>query len=319
MAPVNAMVLCTEACKADNVSLMEQAIAVASMPDSRHAVHDVVQRGLRRSAARNAVHVLRYVLDRGADVRDLSAGQITVNDFMLKPSQDVLEILVAHGWDINTLGPHNNSWPLLWLVISYPDLVSWCLDHGARVDIPDVPPRVNADGTESRIGPPRPTILGMAASSGNIEIFDLLRAKNPPMDPRALHRAVEVAARLAPQDTANAGQSYRCSMAMVRHLVDVVKIDVNAVHYQAGESCCTPLCYVAQRSTRQDCRELVDYLLDRGADPHMDTGVHNGLFWPSAVACAQSSNNMRFLELIKERQASQKGDRTSESVSGTIV
>lgn len=311
------MTLSIEACRADDVSLMEQAISIASQPNSRNTVQEVVQRGLRRSAARSAVHVLHYLLDRGADVAILSASDILANDDMVKPSQEVLEILIGHGWDINTQGTRHTSWPLLWFVVEYPDLVTWCLDHGARVDIPEDPPQINADGTQSRKGLPRPTILGMAASSGSVETFELLRARGAPFDPRTLHRAVEQATISAPKEGSDRCSSYTHRMDMVRHLVDVLKLDVNAVKHQIGGQCSTPLCCVARRPTSQDFRELVYFLLDRGADPNLDGEVQKGFKWSSPITCAQSCGNMRFLQAVEEWQASKQGDGTDLRIYGT--
>jgi hypothetical protein len=315
----NPMTLCIEACKADDVSLMEQAISIASKSNSSHAVQDVVQRGLRRSAARGAVHVLNYLVDHphGADVAALSASDIMVNDDMAKPSQEILEILVAHGWDINTQGPGKiTSWPLLWHVVEYPDLVRWCLDHGARVDIPDNPPQVK-DGVQSRTGVPPPTILGMAASSGSVETFELLRAKGAPLDPRTLHRAVEQATILAPKEGSEPSSFYTHRMDMVRHLVDVVKLDVNAVQHQLGRQCSTPLCIVAGRPTNQIFRELVYFLLDRGADPNLNCKTQEDTNWPSAIACAQSCGNMRFLQAVKDWQAEKQVEKQGEQGGDT--
>jgi hypothetical protein len=263
--------------------------------------------------------VLNYLVDHphGADVAALSASDIMANDDMAKPSQEILEILVAHGWDINTQGPGKiTSWPLLWYVVEYPDLVRWCLDHGARVDIPDNPPQVK-DGVQSRTGVPRPTILGMAASSGSVETFELLRAKGAPLDPRTLHRAVEQATILAPKEGSEPGSFYTHRMDMVRHLVDVVKLDVNAVQHKLGRQCSTPLCIVAGRPTNQIFRELVYFLLDRGADPNLNCKTQVDTNWPSAIACAQSCGNMRFLQAVKDWQAEKQGENQGEQGGDT--
>ena len=305
----NPMALCIEACKADDVSLMEQAISIASKSTSRHAVQDVAQRGIKRSAARGAVHVLNYLVDHphGADVVALSALDIMANDVMAKPSLEIFEILVAHGWDINTQGPDKiTSWPLLWYVVEYPDLVRWCLDHGARVDIPDNPPKV---------GPS--TILGMAASLGSVETFELLRAKGASLDPRTLHHAVEKATILAPKEGSEPSSFYTHRMDMVRHLVDVVKLDVNAVQHQLGRQCSTPLCIVAGRPTNQIFRELIYFLLDRGADPNLNCKTQGDTNWPSAIACAQSSGNMRFLQAIKDWQAEKQIEKQGKQGGDT--
>ncbi|USW48645.1 Putative ankyrin repeat-containing domain superfamily [Septoria linicola] len=188
MAPANAMILCNEACRNDDVSLMDQAILVALQAESRHAVEDIIQRGLRRSAARGSVDVLRYVLDHDADVDKLIAKDIMIDDEPLKPSIEVLEMLLAHGWDVNNRG---DGRPLLWFVVAYPDLVEWCMDHGANIDVPDPALRLHPDGSEGRLSRPRPTILGAAASSGSIDTFELLREKGAALDRRTLHMAVE--------------------------------------------------------------------------------------------------------------------------------
>ncbi|KFY67897.1 hypothetical protein V496_01346 [Pseudogymnoascus sp. VKM F-4515 (FW-2607)] len=113
------------------------------------------------------------------------------NDDMAKPSQEILEILIAHGWDINTQGPGKKAgWSLLWHVVEYPDLVKWFLDHSARVDIPNIPPQVK-DDVYSRACVPPLTILGMEASLGSVEAFELLLAEGAFLDPRTLHRTVE--------------------------------------------------------------------------------------------------------------------------------
>ena len=307
--PSNPNTLCIEACKADDVSLMEQAISMASEPNSRHAVQVVVQWGLSRSARRRAVHVLSYLVDHphGADVAAISAPEIVSNDDMGKHSQEVLEILVAHGWDINTRGTGDATrWPLLWHVVEYPDLVRWCLDHGARVDIPDNPPRVNGN-VESRSGVRRPTILG--AASGSVETFELLRAKGAPLDPRTLHCAVEQATVLAPEEGEEPSPFYTQRMGMVRHLVDVVKLDVNAKKRQLGSSCSTPLFIVAGRHTDQRYRELINFLLDCGADPNLNCRTQEDIYCQSsAIACAETCRNIHFLQAVKDWQAEKQGE-----------
>lgn len=218
------------------------------------------------------------------------------DEFQGKPSQEVLEILVAHGWDINT----GDDWPLLWSVVQWPDLIRWCLDHGAQVDVPDTPPTVNGN-VESRSGVPHGTILSMAASFGSVETFELLRAKGAPLDPSPLHCAVEKATQTAPKGGCEPGPFY---MNMIRHLVDVVKLDVNAVQHKLGRSCNTPLCIAAGRPTDQNFRELISFLLDRGADPYLNCkSTPEDPGWPTAIDCAQSWGNMQFLEAVENQQA----------------
>lgn len=307
------------------MSLMEQAISIASKPNSRHAAQDVAQRGLRRSAARRAVHVLNYLVDHphGADVAALSASDILATDDMDKPSQEILKILVAHGWDINTQGRGKipgHEWPLLWYVVRYPDLVRWCLDHGARVVIPDNPdnPPYVTNGLQCRTGQPSITILGMAASFGSVETFELLRAKGAPLDPQTLHRAVGQATIYAPKEGSEPSSFYTQRMDMVRHLVDVVNLDVNAIQHQLGRECSTPLCIVAGRPTNQIFRELVYFLLDRGADPNLNCKTQEDIpKWPNAMVCAQSHGNMSFLQAVKDWQIEKQVEKQGEQGGDT--
>jgi len=62
-------------------------------------------------------------------------------------------------------------------------------------------------------------------------------------------------------------------MAMVRHLLDVVGLDVNAPDQPVGSKILpmrlgTPICYIpGSAMLERDTRELTWLLLDRGADP----------------------------------------------------
>lgn len=300
----NAMQMSIEACKTDDLSFMQRAITVASQPNSRHSVADVLLRGLKRAAARQAVHVLQYVLDRGADVSSLSASDLMSTELSLEPLREVLDVLVAHGWDVNTQGHSGTDLPLLWHVVQYHDLVKWCLDHGARVNLAEPSAAANAEGTQSRTQRPRPTILGAAAASGTVETFELLRARNAPLDRRTLHLAVEKATVLAPKEGSEGSEAYIRRMAMVRHLLDAVKLDVNAVSYQVGSQCTTPLCYPAARNTSQDFRELVFLLLDHEAWLRLELDPQAIAYYMDPMTCAESVNNVQFLQAVKEWEES---------------
>lgn len=268
---------------------MEQAIEQASHPDSQETVHGIVQYGLGRSTARSALHVLQYVLDRGADAEKLYGKDVlpVTNELNEdeKPSIKVLDILIAHGWNINNRG---DSWPILWSVVKYPDLIRWALDHGASVDIPDRPskfgcphdpPQFSANGTEIRHSAMRGpvTVLGVAASTENIETFELLRERDAPLDTRMLHIVVQSAVMAASNEAGVSSQDYQDRMALVRLLVDVVGLDANAIEHQVGDHCSTPLCYVAgPRLCHEGHRELINFSLDSGADPDLDCGSEGG-------------------------------------------
>jgi hypothetical protein len=189
-------------------------------------------------------------------------------------------------------------------VVGYPNLVQWCLDNGAEVDVPETPPRINAQGVRSYTGWPRPSILGMAASSGTIETFELLRARGAPLDPLMLHYAVDQATILSPAEGSDPSTFYMRRIDMVRHLLGTLKVDVNSVKYQLGTQCSTPLCFVARRGgTKQDFRELISFLLDHGADIDLDGGTIEGHHWPSPMVCAERSGNSNFLRSVDEWKA----------------
>lgn len=308
----NPMQLSIEACKSDDVSLMEQAISAASLPNSRHTVQDIIQRSTKRAAARRSPRVLQHLLDKGADVTLLTASDtMHPEEEPLAPSLEVLEMLVAHGWDINAQGPQGTERPLLWQVVQSAELVKWCLSHGASVDVPEKPPHVNADGTRSYTQRPRPKILGAAAAYGTVETFELLRAKSAPLEPRTLHLAVEQATLLAPEEGGNGSAAYVRRMDMVRHLVNELKLDVNAIQPEVGSQCSTPLCYVARRSTSQDFRELVGLLLERGAKLRLDVNSEGAAHLMDPSACAQSSGNTQFLRAVEEWQSRRGAEDTS--------
>ncbi|SMY24125.1 unnamed protein product [Zymoseptoria tritici ST99CH_1A5] len=313
-----------EAITKDDPSLMEQAIEIASQPNFRMSVQDLIKRTMRRATANGATKVLTYLLDLGADVEAVRShetfpwtGDLVENDADYdynKPHMDVLEILVAHGWDVNTYDSDQGGTPLLWSVLRYPELVQWCLDHGARVDDPDYrphalgyscdPPQFTADGTETRHSAPRGplTILGRAATDASVETFELLRARGAPMDPRTLHIATECG-----------------RLDMVRHLVDVVGLDVNAIEYHLGDCCATPLCYLAHppRGNNENYRAVTTFLLERGANPDLPSGLPGCPIMDSANLCAQQFHSEVFLNAVKAWQAKQQSDGADEGVPDT--
>jgi hypothetical protein len=303
--PIYPVRLSIEACKTDDVSLMAQAISIASSPESCDTVQEVIRTGLRRSAARGATRVLSYLLDQGADVSTITAGTIVSSRELVEPSREVLEILIAHGWDIDNRGD-DKGWPLLWYVVRYPDLLAWCLAHGASVYLPGDTPLRNTNGIGCE---PRLSLLELAAEEGTVATFELLRARGAPLGRRTLHVAVEHAAIHAPPYDSVRTALFEERMDMVRHLVDMVGLDVDAEECWPGKSCATPLCYVASYNSGKDARELIWFLLDRGADPNraFTLGGDRAL---SALEQAQRIRNTRFLEAVQEWQARQHNNTT---------
>lgn len=298
---VHANSLSIQACEANDPAMMEHAISLVSQPGSRFTPEKITTDGLRRAARRTSLRVMRYLLDHGADVGTLHASDLMTSDTCKPPSRELLELLVAHGWDVNPrLGPDGvTETPLLWLVVDDIELVRWCLDHGAQVDIRD-PPTVHPNGTTSYSHRPRPTVLGAAAAAGNVETFELLRSKRAPLDRRTLHLAVE-----------------NTRLDMLRHLVEVVGLDVNADGrdpFSLYHSCSTPICITAfRRGSTWRFRGLVFWLLDHGADPDLSFGEG----WPSAVGCAERSGNKEFLQALEEWRARKRQTSSTEHFRGS--
>lgn len=246
------------------MSLIAEAISIASGPDPPNPVVKIFERGLMSALRNQAPRVLSYLLDHGASVNWVLPWMIGSNLEPEKPSLEVLEILVAHGWDINSRGPDCTDWPLLWRVTGYHDLVEWCLDHGASVYIPCDTPPTDAHGV-SRV-PHRP-LLEVAAAAGTVATFELLRDKGAPLTRRTLHEAVKYATICAPSHQSVHDTLFERRMDMVRHIVDVLGIDVNAEEWWPGEVGGTPMCFVANfKASSKDTRKLIWFLLDHGAD-----------------------------------------------------
>lgn len=306
-----------QACRTDDVSLMAQALSLAAKGETRDTVRDILQACLRISLRRKAVKVQAYLLDNGADVSDVSPGWLFNDEELLaKPSLEAIEMLVAHGWDIDSR-PSRIAWPLLWSVVRYPDLVEWCLDHGASVYLPGDTPPVNARG----IGQvPRITLLEAVAKSGSVPTFKLLREKGAPFHVGVLHIAVEHAFYLAPPYNGSADPStsnvwFNERMDMIRYLVDEVGIDVNTEWWRPGQAGATPMDRVAYRSgDSMDVRELIWFLLDRGADLNHASVSKDDYFgdtsYLSPLEMAQTGRRKRFLEAIQQWQERQRNDTT---------
>ncbi|KAL6897530.1 hypothetical protein GGI43DRAFT_96452 [Trichoderma evansii] len=292
--------LAIEACKNDDVSLLIQAISLASNPESRQTVEVVIQRGLQSSLMRTAPRVLSYMLNHGADVSTVYAFMIGSMEEPEKPSLEILEMLIVHGWNINARR-NNSSFPLLWHVLRYPDLVEWCLAQGAGVDFPDDPP--------ARGAPPREPLLVYVATQATVATFELLRKNGAPLYQRALHAAVDKAASGSPPHDSSdqpilAAALFKERMEMVRYLVDVIGFGVNSEEWYSSYCClcrATPLYYVADSIYKKDVREVTWFLLDRGADPDR-TSTMGDRPVPSAIGIAQMRSNTRFLEAVQEWQ-----------------
>ncbi|KAF2705718.1 hypothetical protein K504DRAFT_387178 [Pleomassaria siparia CBS 279.74] len=263
------------ACEQDDTSLIEQAISNCSEEDDHKGL---LQYSCRHAIKNNAENVLEYLIDKaGLHVRTLPP-MVVAGDGR---SKAILEILLAHGWDINwrnTSTSDPNAEPFMWHIVKDGDMVAWCLKHGASVFAKDQEPLKKDRLSQSQLC--CRTVLECAATNASITTFELLRSKGAPLGWRPLHLAVKAAAAHARPDdekSKDAGtQSSNLTRSderinMVRHLIDVVGLDVNALDRPVGkrrpDGWGTPICYIANLDGLEHTRQLTWLLLDRGADP----------------------------------------------------
>ncbi|KAF2657445.1 hypothetical protein K491DRAFT_594946 [Lophiostoma macrostomum CBS 122681] len=276
-------------------------------------------------------NILKLIIEKGGRAEDLWTRDIAGT------SIPILEILLEHGWNINYRGPHWDPMPFMWHIVEHDDIVAWCLEHGASVFL-------NKNGYAYHHGA-CPEILEKAAQYATVSTFELLRSKGAPLGWRPLHLAVEQAVLLSAsrvqveakgnnektnEKRATLARKYSERMAMVRHLIDVIGVDVNALdrpdgrrtqNYVAGNA----LCYVAQCYGFPDglnSEELVWFLLDRGADPAAALveakGVDNPEFlqdvqaWKENARPSWSKRALRYWPSWLSRQPTTSHDRAAD-------
>ncbi|KAI9662761.1 MAG: hypothetical protein M1829_006156 [Trizodia sp. TS-e1964] len=300
----NMIRLFLDACKADSGSLLSHALAFVSSPESEQ---ETLNMAVGMAIPRNACKVLTLLLEQGAKVPEESNLRIEEG-----PSPEILDILLAHGWDINAR--RAGLRPFLWGVVYDGDLVAYGLKNGATTIPLDLQLATESERLTDQIA--CPPILELAASQSTVATFELLRSHGAPFGPRMLHMAAQSA-----RANHNNGQGRRVKglegglsdkdlallhserMAMVVHIVDTLGVDPNALDQPAGWSLGnhwgTPLCYVAHSNPSN---EVAHFLLQRGADPDL---VVEPAGW-SAMELARRSKNQRFLDLVENWKLQQK-------------
>lgn len=164
------------ACETDDSSLMEQALLGVSEKEK----HDY----LKLAIENNATKILAHLIKDGADVKGLCGADVQCRG---PKSKETLEVLLAHGWDINerdTSQSQDGGQPYMWYwdVLRDIDMVTWCLDHGAGVYLKYDKPPSEQDFQQ---------ILEKAAVASDVATFDALRANGAPLGWRPLHLAVQ--------------------------------------------------------------------------------------------------------------------------------
>lgn len=289
-----------DSCDKDDALAVTEGLGMTTSFGPTGIIQRLLPRCLRRAAMKGSPKVISYLVEQGADVTAIPGGLLSVDG--TSPTRETLEVLVAHGWDINScLG--GRDVPVLWDVTEDIRLVEWCLDHGASVDPPD-------NTRPGFIG--RMPVLERAAARADIATFELLRAKGAPLcyDYGVFPSAVMSANGHAPKTSDRPSTEFQRRMDMVCHLVDVVGCDVNSRSngpYRSGSACSTPLCWIACHSVG-DAKDLIWLFLDRGGD--LDLARPNEGNWSaqSAREAASRLHDSRFLEAVEEWQAKHEGN-----------
>ncbi len=296
--------LVNHGCEADDPNLISEALSLSSTRGSSTSPEELMEIITSRIWDHNSSKVLNHIITHGLDIVARGgriAMYIAYAVYTHGLPKEMVEVLLAHGWDINVRSRSRK--PLLWNVVAYGDAVTWCLDHGASPSVQGQRswPDFDINNTEefdkyleqhpwshvelSDYYLYWPPLLEDAASKDTVATFELLRSKGAAMGWRVLHKAVASAVsretreptreklplsdgELTPEDP----------LAMVRHLVDNLKLDVNALDcppgWQLGNFFGRPLHYAAKTCEGSwTCRPVTWFLMDRGADPElMDSG-----------------------------------------------
>lgn len=120
--------LVATACEKDDTTLVDQAFLRASQVGGVNE-QKLLNEFCALAVEKNATNTLVHLIKRGAKVTSLTSSQIAWRSPRTKP---ILEILFAHGWDINARdGPAHVSppEPFMWSVVEDIELVvsrAWC-------------------------------------------------------------------------------------------------------------------------------------------------------------------------------------------------
>ncbi|KAH7166412.1 hypothetical protein EDB81DRAFT_918834 [Dactylonectria macrodidyma] len=264
-------------------SLARLIAALETVKDnSPSSLQQLLPSALGQCIRRGSIDLVRYLLEHEqAPITSLSPLAISEN-----PSIALIELLLAHGWDINQAedgGLLGQARKLIDLVCNDGQLIRWLVEHGARV--------TDGEIDDYALFPQPAPLLETCAVRGSVTSFRYLQEKGALLGRRALHRAAGEAAAFGTDPFIDSQEGYDvetcCEVEdegssgyarmrkeraeMLIFLVDEMKLDVNAMDsatphpaYHWG----TPLCYAA---VKENGAGVVSWLLERGAKPTVKT------------------------------------------------
>ncbi|RMJ18531.1 hypothetical protein CDV36_001821 [Fusarium kuroshium] len=270
--PPNPRDILDEAIEHDSIPQLVEALQIAqSTPPRNSSYEKFLTSALSACVENGKLDMVKYLLEQeSAPLTSLSPTKV-----WSKFSIPLVELLIAHGWDINQQaprGPTDRCRRLVDLACHDQDIITWLVDHGARVD---------GGEYEYEIFPQPAPLLETCALQGSVSTFKYLQERGARLGRRTLHLAAGAAAALGVDpnvkdssilDTAGSTESKeaerkKAKLEMLRFLVEDVKLDVNAMdtdipHHTRHLG--TPICYAASKANGE---AVVRWLLENGADP----------------------------------------------------
>ncbi|KAI1047063.1 hypothetical protein LB505_010199 [Fusarium chuoi] len=251
---------------------------------------------LGRCVRHGCIDLVRYLLEcETAPVESLSPLAVAANS-----SIPLVELLVAHGWDLNKAEADRSlkrGDKLIDLVCDDHQLVRWLVEHGARV----------TDGEVDlyELFPQPAPLLETCAVRGSVATFRFLHSKGALLGHRTLHRAAGEAATFGADPftcqevhdeiAGDEARTRKERAEMLMFLVDEMKLDLNSmdstVPYRAYHWG-TPLCYAA---VKENGAHVVRWLLEKGAQPKVETAqnVADAEMLAKLTGCTENARILR--------------------------
>ncbi|KAM5344290.1 hypothetical protein ACJ41O_012827 [Fusarium nematophilum] len=261
----------------NSISQLAEALQLAKSNPPRNSSYETFLSSALSSAVQDGkLDLVRYLLEQESAPMTLLSPILVWGSFSIP----LLELLMAHGWDINRSaerGANSRCRRLVDMACHDQKIMTWLVDHGARVD----------GGEDNYEVFPEPApLLETCASSGSVSTFKFLQARGARLGRRTLHRAAGGAAALgvdpnnleglvceksdSTDDKASSLAKHKKERGeMLRFLIEELNLDINAMDtdVQRAYHWGTPLCYVA---TKQNGEAVARWLLAKGADPNIE-------------------------------------------------
>ncbi|KAJ3549350.1 hypothetical protein NM208_g545 [Fusarium decemcellulare] len=273
--PPNPRDVLDEAVSNNSVSQLGEALELVKSNPPRNCPYEKFQASALSACVQDGkFDLVRHLLEQ----EKVPVASLSPRTVWSKFSIPLLELLISHGWDINQQtprGPNDRCRRLVDLACHDQDIITWLVDHGARVD---------GGEYEYEVYPQPPPLLETCALQGSLSTFRYLQERGARLSRRTLHLAAGAAAALGVDPSAkdygasdgtdslisDEDKRKKAKGEILRFLVDDLKLDVNATDTDIPHHANhwgTPLCYAA---TKINGEAVVRWLLEKGADPRVE-------------------------------------------------